>query len=80
MVLHGHHPVLTVLCSRDVAAEALDELPSDPTDIEDAIHCGLVLGKPKQVLNESNKLDCWLSAHFADAMEMLDLIDRETLE
>ncbi|KAI0690305.1 Nup85 nucleoporin-domain-containing protein [Cytidiella melzeri] len=61
----------------EVVVQILDEMPPDPTDLEDVIHSLLMLGKPTQVLSQASQLDAWLSAHLADIMEPLDLIDRD---
>ncbi len=50
---------------------------SDPTNLEDAIHAALFLGKPHDALVEAAKLDIWLAAHIADLMQIIDLIERE---
>lgn len=60
--------------------QILDEMPPDPTNLEDSIHASLMLGKPKQVLSQAAQLHCWLAAHLADAMERLELIDKDTDE
>lgn len=52
-------------------------MPPDPTDLEDLIHSLLMLGKPTQVLTQASQLDPLLSAHLADIMEPLELIDRD---
>ncbi|KAJ3526103.1 hypothetical protein NM688_g8300 [Phlebia brevispora] len=62
----------------DIVTEVLEEMPPDPTNLEDALHCSLFLGKPTQMLSQSSNLDPWLAAHVADIMEPLELIDRET--
>lgn len=49
-------------------------MPPDPTDSEDMIHAALFSGQMEEVLRRSLQLDCWLSAHFADLMEALELI------
>ena len=49
--------------------EILDDLPSDPTDLEDAIQSSLFLGKPAQALAYAAKFDIWLAAHMAHLME-----------
>ena len=49
-------------------------MPPDPTDSEDMIHAALFSGQMDKVLRHSLQLDCWLSAHFADLMEALELI------
>ena len=74
------HNTNTGFVFSDVVVEILDEMPPDPTNLEDKIHSALFLGKPKQVLSQAYKLDPWLSAHIADVMEPLDLIDRDTDE
>lgn len=50
-------------------------MPPDPTDSEDMIHAALFSGQMEEVLRQSLQLDCWLSAHFADLMEALELIN-----
>ena len=62
---------------REVVAQILDEMPSDPTDIEDMVHSSLFLGKPRQALSEAAQLDIWLAAHLADIMEPIEIIDSE---
>jgi nuclear pore complex protein Nup85 len=62
---------------REVVVQILDEMPPDPSDEEDMIHSLLMLGKPSQVLSQASKLDVWLSAHLADLMELLELIDKD---
>ena len=51
-------------------------MPPDPTNSEDIIHAALFSGQTEEVLRQSLQLDCWLSAHFADFMEALELIER----
>jgi nuclear pore complex protein Nup85 len=55
-------------------------MPPDPTNAEDTIQSLLLLGKPGQTLTQAHHLDPWLSAHFADVMESVGLIDREPME
>jgi nuclear pore complex protein Nup85 len=55
-------------------------MPPDPTDSEDLIHAALFSGQMEEVLRQSLQLDCWLSAHFADLMEALELITRDVDE
>lgn len=72
-----HVPVfLTCLCS-DILAEVLDDMPPDPTNIEESLHVALLSGNLKEVLQHAQKLDPWLSAHLADIMVPLQLIDAE---
>ncbi|KAI0083750.1 Nup85 nucleoporin-domain-containing protein [Irpex rosettiformis] len=61
----------------EVVVQILDEMPPDPTDLEDVTHSLLMLGKPTQVLSQAAQLDPWLAAHLADTMEPLELIDRD---
>ena len=65
---------------RDIVVQILDEMPPDPTDLEDSIHASLMLGKPTTVLSEAAQLDSWLAAHLADIMEPLELIDQDADE
>ena len=60
-----------------MVSQILDEMPSDPTDLEDMVHSSLFLGRPAQALSEASRLDVWLAAHFADLMEPMELIDAE---
>lgn len=60
--------------------EILDDLPSDPTDLEDAIQSSLFLGKPAQALAYAAKFDIWLAAHMAHLMEQLGLLENEPSE
>ncbi|KAM5544312.1 hypothetical protein V8D89_001972 [Ganoderma adspersum] len=62
----------------EVVSQILDEMPSDPTDLEDMVHSSLFLGRPAQALSEAARLDVWLAAHFADLMEPMELIDAES--
>jgi len=60
---------------RDIAADILEEMPPDPTDVEDMIIASLFSGQPDQTLQHASQLDRWLSAHLADMMAPLGLID-----
>ncbi|KAG5654215.1 hypothetical protein H0H81_006249, partial [Sphagnurus paluster] len=66
--------------NRDIVSQVLDDLPPDPTSLEDMIHAALFAGEPQKVLEHASRLDPWLSAHFADIMESLSLIDTEVDE
>jgi nuclear pore complex protein Nup85 len=57
--------------------QVLDEMPPDPTSLEDMIHCALFSGQPLEALNHASQLDPWLSAHLADLMVPLSLIEVE---
>ncbi|CAL1715565.1 unnamed protein product [Somion occarium] len=64
----------------DVVTDILDEMPSDPTDLEDAIQSSLLLGKPIQALSYAAQFDIWLAAHLADLMNNLGLLENETVD
>lgn len=53
----------------------LDDLPPDPTNLEDLIHTALMSGQPLQALRHASQLDPWLAAHLADIMEPIGLIE-----
>lgn len=55
----------------------LDEMPPDPTSSEDMLHAAFLSGQPLEALYHASQLDCWLSAHLADLMVPLSLIDNE---
>lgn len=59
----------------DVMEQVLDDMPPDPTNIEDSLHVALLSGNLKEVLQHAHKLDPWLAAHLADLMVPLQLID-----
>ncbi|KAJ7668334.1 Nup85 nucleoporin-domain-containing protein [Mycena rosella] len=59
----------------DVVGRVLDDMPPDPTNFEDMVHTALFAGKPVDALLHASSLDRWLSAHLADIMEPLTLID-----
>ncbi|KAJ7442242.1 Nup85 nucleoporin-domain-containing protein [Mycena latifolia] len=62
----------------DVVGRVLDGMPPDPTNLEDMVHTTLFAGKPADALLHASQLDRWLSAHLADIMEPLTLIDNTT--
>ena len=55
-------------------------MPPDPTNLEDMFHAALFSGRPKEALLHASLLDRWLSAHLADLMVPLSLIDEEVDE
>ncbi|RDB15810.1 Nuclear pore complex protein Nup85 [Hypsizygus marmoreus] len=61
----------------DVVAQVLDDLPPDPTSLEDMVHSSLFAGQPLQALEHAASLDRWLSAHMVDLMVPLSLIETE---
>lgn len=61
-------------------SQVLDDMPPDPTSLEDMVHAALFAGRPLQVLNHASSLDRWLSAHLADIMVPLSLIEADMEE
>ncbi|KAJ7115936.1 Nup85 nucleoporin-domain-containing protein [Mycena epipterygia] len=59
----------------DVVSRVLEDMPPDPTNLEDMVHTALFAGKPVDALLHASQLDRWLSAHLADIMEPLTLVD-----
>ncbi|KAF8449374.1 Nup85 nucleoporin-domain-containing protein [Boletus edulis BED1] len=64
----------------DVITQVLEDMPPDPTNLEDMIHAALFTGDPLKALDHAAKLDPWLSAHLADMMEPLALVDKDPNE
>ncbi|KAJ7765398.1 Nup85 nucleoporin-domain-containing protein [Mycena maculata] len=64
----------------EVVDRVLDDMPPDPTNIEDLVHTSLFAGKPVEALLHASQLDRWLSAHLADIMEALSLIENLTYD
>jgi nuclear pore complex protein Nup85 len=58
----------------------VDELPPDPTNLEEMIHLCLFTGRPVDALGRAAQLDVWLAAHLADMMEPFQLLDNEGAE
>ncbi|KAF5343825.1 hypothetical protein D9757_013915 [Collybiopsis confluens] len=61
----------------DVVTDVFEKMPPDPTNLEDTIHSSLFSGNSDQVLKYASDFDIWLSAHLADIMEPLGLLDTE---
>ncbi|PAV19573.1 hypothetical protein PNOK_0450700 [Pyrrhoderma noxium] len=59
----------------DIVGKILAKFPADPTDKEDILHAELAMGRTNQALVAANELDPWLSAHLADIMDPLGLLD-----
>ncbi|TFK60439.1 hypothetical protein BDN72DRAFT_939980 [Pluteus cervinus] len=62
----------------EVVGQMLEEIPPDPTNLEDMVHAALFSGDLSQALKHASQLDPWLSAHFADMMSPLALISNAT--
>lgn len=73
-----HHPLTP--SKSDVIAQILEDMPPDPTNLEDMIHAALFTGDPLKTLDHAARLDPWLSAHLADIMEPLALVDKDPNE
>jgi nuclear pore complex protein Nup85 len=58
-----------------VFSQVTAELPPDPTDKEDMVHAALFSEQTEEALQHALHLDPWLSAHLADLMETLRLIE-----
>ena len=61
---------------REILSQVLDDLPADPTNLEDMLHTALLCAKPEQALQYAHELDPWLSAHMVDIMDALRLISK----
>ncbi|KAF8842387.1 hypothetical protein BDN67DRAFT_899400 [Paxillus ammoniavirescens] len=64
----------------DVVSQALEDMPPDPTNLEDMIHAALFMGDPSKALEHAAKLDPWFGAHLADIMEPLGLVEKEVTD
>lgn len=60
----------------DVVGQVLEDMPPDPTILEDMVHVALFMGDPLKALEHAAQLDPWLSAHLADMMEPLSLVEQ----
>lgn len=60
--------------------QIMDDMPPDPTDLEDMIHSALFYGNFNDILENTARLDPWLAAHLADLMDALSLISPNILE
>ncbi|EPQ56724.1 hypothetical protein GLOTRDRAFT_75564 [Gloeophyllum trabeum ATCC 11539] len=56
----------------ELVVEIMDEMPPDPTDLEDTIHVALMRAQPREALACSARLDPWLAAHLAVVLELLE--------
>ena len=59
----------------DIVSHVNEDLPPDPTNLEDMIHAALFSGKPASALPHAAQLDPWLAAHLADVMEALSMVE-----
>ncbi|KAF8587870.1 hypothetical protein K439DRAFT_1630322 [Ramaria rubella] len=57
-----------------VVNSILQDLPHDPTLIEENLFAAILTGQMGEVLKRANELDIWLAAHFADMMHPLGLL------
>ncbi|KAH7905644.1 nucleoporin Nup85-like protein [Hygrophoropsis aurantiaca] len=61
----------------DIVPHVLEDMPPDPTNMEDVMHAALFNGDPVKALVHAAQIDPWLAAHLADLMEILSLMDKE---
>ncbi|KAL0569065.1 hypothetical protein V5O48_012909 [Marasmius crinis-equi] len=61
----------------EVVAEVIEQMPPDPTNMEDMFHSALFSDQPEQALRYAAQFDPWLAAHLADLMEALGLLEAE---
>ncbi len=52
-------------------------MPPDSTILEDMVHSALFSSQLDQALGHAAELDPWLSAHLADILATLSLIDTD---
>ncbi|KAG2142873.1 Nup85 nucleoporin-domain-containing protein [Suillus bovinus] len=64
----------------EVVSQVLDDMPQDPTNLEDMVHAALFSGDPTKALSHAAQLDPWLAAHMADLMQALSLIEKDANE
>ncbi|KAF8343506.1 Nup85 nucleoporin-domain-containing protein [Amanita rubescens] len=62
----------------EISSQVMDEMPGDPTNLEDMLHAALLSAQPEQALQYAYELDPWLSAHMADIMDALGTIPRNS--
>ncbi|KAK2465707.1 hypothetical protein APHAL10511_002251 [Amanita phalloides] len=58
----------------EIVSQVLDDMPADPTNLEDMFHTSLFSGRPQEALQYAYELDPWLSAHLMDIMDALGLV------
>jgi nuclear pore complex protein Nup85 len=70
----------TDILKSEVVSQILDDMPQDPTNLEDMVHAALFSGDPAKALSYAAQLDPWLAAHMADLMQALSLIEKDANE
>jgi nuclear pore complex protein Nup85 len=72
------HPKYTysrgIIGIRDVVALILEDLPQDPTLVEENLFAALFGSHIGEVIKRANEFDLWLAAHLADMMQPLGLL------
>ncbi|KAL0955138.1 hypothetical protein HGRIS_004052 [Hohenbuehelia grisea] len=63
----------------DVVAQVLQDIPPD-SSLENTIHADLLSDRLSTMLANARMLDPWLSAHMADILEVLGLIEQDVDE
>lgn len=72
---HRYPTLLIAVLRSDIVGPILDDMPPDPTNVEDMIHAALMCAEPSKALQHASQLDRWLSAHLSDLMHTMELID-----
>ena len=63
-----------VIWIRDVVFSILDNMPQDPTLVEENLFASLFTGQIGEAIKCANVFDIWLAAHLADIMHPLGLL------
>jgi nuclear pore complex protein Nup85 len=58
----------------------MEELPPDPTDVEDMFHSTIFSFKIEQALEFAARIDLWLAAHAADLVQLVGLVSSDVNE
>lgn len=62
-----------------MVAEIVEEMPVDPTSLEDQLHAALFAADVITAARLANDIDIWLVAHMVDILETLTLPEAPTL-
>lgn len=63
--------------SREVVGQVLEDMPPDLTSGEESLYSALFRADTLEALSAASKVDPWLSAHLADIMGPLALVEGE---
>ncbi len=67
------------LSNRNVVAEITEEMPVDPTSLEEQLHAALFAADIVTAARLANDIDIWLVAHMVDILETLPLPEGRVL-